>query len=832
MPRKNFYHTLIYIAVFVSGFSFLIYEVAWNRYLSQMLGTTVFASTIVLMSFMAGMGAGAFFISKFLGRFKNLPKIFAGTISLVGIFNLINIYSISIVKNLLYGSFQNYLLTDFLFFATVFVLFFIPTFFMGGLIPLASKLLIAQNKQVASRLGKIYALETLGSTLGGLLTGFVLLGTLGQTQTLIFAVTINFLTAVSIFFLKNSPQIQLENKKIKQKNISANSENSKTIALPAIFIAGFGALALQVAWIRIFKTYFTNTSYTFTLISALAILGLSLGSWLYQKREAKIKNNDIVMLRMLILFVVLALWSLIILYKLPEILMFPFDELMKNPVARILLLPVLSSILIVLPVSAVSGFMFPLAGTMMFSKIKNIDKSVGKVLMTNTLGAVASPAITTFLLINFLGSGRTIIAIAILIALVALFVAFKIKSYKKISVYKNALIGINSVLILIFVLSGTIKILPPSVKKQDKQILSYSESVEGTIIVAQDNQQSFFGKSTFVNNSAVIGSSYDAVKAVKMIGHIPFFAGLEAENVLIIGFGIGVTTSAIASHESVKKIDCVELLPDLKNLAFNYQDFNFQIYNDKRLNMISGDGRHFLQITANKYDLISCDPTHPVLGSGNLYTQEYFEQAYAHLNDGGMLSQYLPLHKLEKSDLLGIIKTFNSVFENSSVWLGQYHAILIGKKGECKIDFKTWEEKVLAQPKDKFFYLEPYHIAASVVWDSEKIKQMTSNEKINTDNQTYTEFFSFKSFSEENIYQNLQFLTENRCDINSVFDNIDNQMKIDRFVDGNKKLTESLYFMLKGDKKSSLESLRKAVTVNPDNEEYPFLIKFYFGEER
>jgi spermidine synthase len=347
--------------------------------------------------------------------------------------------------------------------------------------------------------------------------------------------------------------------------------------------------------------------------------------------------------------------------------------------------------------------------------------------------------------------------------------------------------------------------------------------------VINEKQKGIFGNSSFVNNSSVIGSNYDAIKAVKLVGHIPFFAGLKCENALIIGFGIGVTTAAIASHPEVKKIDCVELLPDLVESARFYNDFNNAVYRDKRLHVISGDGRHFLQMTENKYDLISCDPTHPVLGSGNLYTKEYFIQCLEHLNPNGMVSQYLPLHKLRWNDLLGIIKTFHSVFPNSSVWLGQYHAILIGKNGTGKINFQTWKKNIEKMPADMFLYLQPYHIAANVVMSSEMIKNLPDNIKINTDDLNYTEFFSLECFNPDNVYENLNNLSKNRCNINEVFSDMNDSEIMNKFVKGNTKLTESLYFSLLGDRTRALKSLREACIINPEDQEYPFLIKFYFG---
>jgi spermidine synthase len=442
--------------------------------------------------------------------------------------------------------------------------------------------------------------------------------------------------------------------------------------------------------------------------------------------------------------------------------------------------------------------------------------------MFNTLGAVLGPLLAAFLLIPLLGVVKSIMLLVVVLSMVIIYV---LKARRK-------QIGLGT-LVLVFLsvilFWGEIQILPPSFKKSDRDILFYNETVEGTLVVAQEKTPGAFIRVSYVNNSAVIGSTYDAVKAVKMIGHIPFFAGLECEKALVVGFGMGVTTSAIAQHPEVKEIDCVEMVPGLKEAAPFYAELNNNVIDDPRVRMMSGDGRHFLQKTSNKYDLISCDPTHPVLGSGNLYTEDYFELCKQHLNEGGMVSQYLPLHKLRLEDFLGIIKSFHSVFPNATVWLGQYHAILLGSTHPLKIDFRKWQKNVTEIPQEKFFYIDPYHFAVCVMMDEKTIQQFPENTGINTDDLSYTEFFSMNCFSEDNLTNNLTYMAENRCNIHNIFYNIDSLQMMDRYMDGNEFLVESLYYYLKGDMNQSLVELRKAVEVNPEDKEYPFLIKFNFG---
>ncbi len=495
-------------------------------------------------------------------------------------------------------------------------------------------------------------------------------------------------------------------------------------------------------------------------------------------------------------------------------------------------MPMIAALLIVFPPSVVSGFAFPLACRMYSSDSKKISSSVGTILTSNTIGSVLGPVLATFLLIPFLGVGVSILLFILLLMVVSLYLSFQTGTIKRIKVVRLVLYAVSLVLLITVIIKPQIRILPPSFSQVKKEVMFYKETVEASLVVGKEKNAGSEVKTTYVNNAVVIGSTYDAIKAVKMIGHLPFFAGLDCKDVLVVGFGMGVTAATIGSHTEVQSIDCIELASGLKKAAKYYADINNNIINDPRLNFIPGDGRHFLQRTSKKYDLISSDPTHPILGSSNLYSKEYFELCKAHLNNGGMVSQYLPLHKLTPEYFQGIIKTFYAAFPYATVWLGHTHAILIGSVEPMKIDFKNWETNISKIARDPVFYSNPYHLASGLMLDRKNINKFSNEIKINTDNLSYLEFFTPSCFNEDNLVKNITFLSDNRSEIEEVFTNITDPQRMNRFVLGNQNFIKSVISFQKGDKQKSLEELRDAVKVNPENQEYPFLIKFYYNVAR
>ncbi len=309
-PKTQGYN-YIHLIIFLSGFTFLIYEVVWNRMLSLLLGATVSASTIVLVSFMAGFGAGAYFWGKYVNTSKKTGQVLSVLLFGIGILNLVNYilikYSLPSLYNILSEKELSSTSIELIMFSVTSVLLLVSTFFMGGVLPVVSKIVIQSSDQISTGLGRIYAIETLGSALGGLITGFILLGSIGQKNTIYLAVFINLVLAMVLLVSKkfnsgfSNFETTIENPPEKKKQATKiEHTNDKKAALISTFIFGFAILGLQVTWIRIFKIYLTNTSYTFALISSLVILGLFFGSWLFKKYSSRIKDFKAAMFKALI----------------------------------------------------------------------------------------------------------------------------------------------------------------------------------------------------------------------------------------------------------------------------------------------------------------------------------------------------------------------------------------------------------------------------------------------------------------------------------------------------------------------------------------------------
>jgi len=796
----------------MASVSFLVYEVIWDRMLSLYLGITVHASTIVVSAYMAGLAAGSFIIGKKVQKSKDPVRLLSVILILIAVVNLAVYYLLVLIPEIRIQA-VSYLYS--------LGIVFLSAFFIGGVMPVVSRMFIESGNNTSQSIGNTFGADTIGSAIGGILAGFVLLGSLGMRNSIWLMTGLNLILAAAVYFMpKAKPQADIKEEKIKsKKHAQIKFPSSPNTALAVAFISGLTGLIAQIVWMRIFRVYLTNTSYTFSLIVSVTIFGYFIGTIIFKHVFKTERDHKKILLNALFLSGLIILSGMVIFINAPEWIILPLHESLKTPATRILLPPVILSLLTVLPQAILSGFIFSNAIKLYDDKSEALSTGFSRIYFINTTGAFAGPFIAAFVLIPNIGSVRSLMLISFIAMIFPLTIMFRSKQSKNKAVL--ILGSVCAVFVFVMLFTQQIKIMPPSFSQDEREILFYREAVEATLVVGKDKKTGL--NYTYFNNNSVIGSSYDAIKAVKLLGHIPFITGKAPENVLIVGFGIGVTTSTVLQHSEVESVECVELAEELKEAASFYKDLNNDVVNDPRLLIIGDDGRHYLQMTDKKYDLISSDPTHPVLGSGGLYSKEYFQLCYDHLSDDGMVTQYLPLHKLLPKDYAGIIKTFNSVFENTTVWLGHTHTLLVGTKKPLKIDFADFKAKA-ALIKDQYLYNNPYSLASFLIFDKNSLGSLAAGSEICSDDRSYLDFFAMNSFIYENWSYNAENILKN-IKSTDVFYNVDDPQMLERFRTSTGIVLQALIRSMSGDPNGYISKLYEALSITPENQEISFLIK-------
>ncbi|MEK9629263.1 MAG: fused MFS/spermidine synthase [Nitrospinota bacterium] len=192
----------ILLSFALSGLAALVYQVAWTRILSLLIGSSVYAFSLILTVFIFGLAVGTVTASRALNLFKygireyGLIQIIIGfsSLSTVPLFGYIPFINRWVYEN--WG--QEFLFVQGANFITIMSLLFIPTFFMGAQFPIVVRLLATRLETVGQNVGRIYAFNTVGTIIGSFLAGFVLIPFLGLQATLVTVVFLNVLLGISL----------------------------------------------------------------------------------------------------------------------------------------------------------------------------------------------------------------------------------------------------------------------------------------------------------------------------------------------------------------------------------------------------------------------------------------------------------------------------------------------------------------------------------------------------------------------------------------------------------------------------------------------------------
>ena len=178
-----------------AGAASMIYEVAWTRTLTQLIGSSVYAFTLMLVAFIAGLGLGAVALSGFIDRRRN-PVLFLGGLQIVvavACLVIVPLFGIAppFVVELVTSWADSFGALHAAQFVTVFLLMLIPTFAMGAVFPTVARIYARDFSRIGRSVGEAYAANTLGSVIGSFVAGFVLIPLAGVRTSILLAVGLN-----------------------------------------------------------------------------------------------------------------------------------------------------------------------------------------------------------------------------------------------------------------------------------------------------------------------------------------------------------------------------------------------------------------------------------------------------------------------------------------------------------------------------------------------------------------------------------------------------------------------------------------------------------------
>ncbi len=686
-----------------SGCSALIYEIVWYQLLQLAIGSTAVSLGVLLATFMGGLCAGSLLLPRVLaGRWRHPLLVYALIEAGIGACGLLVLAGMPVIDGL-YSAAVGHGMPAILLRAVVCAVCLLPpTLLMGASLPAIARWIETSPRGVAW-LGLLYGANTAGAVGGCLLAGFYLLRVFDMTTATLVAAAINGLVALASWRLaRTTPETAPAGGPASPAGASAAGRGRFQAAYVTIALSGATALGAEVVWTRLLGLLFGATVYTFSIILAIFLAGIGLGSGIGSAVSRSLRPRTALGICQLLLAGAIAWTAFTLSQSLPY---WPVNPLLSTDPWIAFQVDMARAVWTILPATLCWGASFPLALAAVAEHQRDAARAVGGVYAANTFGAILGALAFSMVLIPQIGTQQSQRALLALAALGALFVLLPAAWRFRRRV--GALAALAAAVAGLGYLAAGVAPVPGNLiaygrrmitSASGSELLYVGEGMNASIAITRWND----GAVQFHVSGKVEASTepYD-MRLQRMLGHMPALVHRRPESVLIVGFGAGVTAGTFVTHPGIGKIVICEMEPIIPPTATQYFGAeNYNVMNDPRTGIYYDDARHFILTTRDKFDIITSDPIHPwVKGSATLYSREYFELVRERLNPGGVVTQWVPLYESSPEVVKSEIATFFEVFPGGSVWAnelngGGYDLFLLGQKEPARIDVDAMEARL------------------------------------------------------------------------------------------------------------------------------------------
>lgn len=692
---QNINVTLIYLVFFLSGMAGLIYEISWARQIGLLFGHTVQAASTVLASYFAGMGLG-YWLGARLSRHIN-PLLGYGVAELIigvwaiGIPVIIGISESPDVSPWLSshnGAWQILIRGVF-----CFTLMLPATILMGATLPMMAEVISNSRlsektqtqrpiqtqspSQTSARVTTAYSINTFGALAGTMLSTFVLLINIGVCGSSYIAVSLSWICgAVALALVPTTADITCDNKSMNQN--PSKPQLSFEILLLAFF-SGFGTLALQVLFTRMFALVFHNSTYTFGVVIAVFLAALAIGAAIAARLQRSISTRTILTVSVAS-GSLLTPMAIVVFVHWTELRYFSWGTSFAEYLVAAVFLVALTIGPSILSLAMVLPLVWTMAGVS-----QNAGGVVGILTSVNTFGAALGALSASFLMLVYVGLWQSIVVIAFIFFLLAIYLMVTAKRL----VVASGFTGLF--LVAAFFAAGSAGDAKSIDGQNREQIVKRFHSSYGWIDVVKFDDRSSFTYKIRQNLHYRFGRTGGNAREFRQ-AHIPLLMSGDPDSVLFLGLGTGLTAGGAIAHQNVQTIDAVELIPEVVDAARMLSDFNNDVIDHPKTTIHIDDARHFLLATEKRFDVIVSDLFVPWESeSGYLYTVEHYRVAEQRLNQGGLFCQWLPMYQMGEVEFELIANSFAKVFPHTTIWWGQLSqrkpvVALIGSRKKIVID--------------------------------------------------------------------------------------------------------------------------------------------------
>ncbi|MCC6242470.1 MAG: fused MFS/spermidine synthase [Gemmatimonadaceae bacterium] len=697
-PRVLPFLLLLFVG---SGACALIYEVVWFQLLELVIGSSAISLGVLLATYMGGMCIGSLALPRFASASQHPLRLYATLEFSIGVIGLLELLAIPLIGKLYSPAVGHGALALALRAVVAMLCLLPPTILMGATLPAIARWVESSPRGI-SWLGFFYGGNIVGAVVGSICAGFYLLRVHDQAVATYVAATLNVVVAGVALLLAQRTSARASTPSEAAPVAAVQPDAAAVPGARAVYVAigisGACALAAEVIWTRLLSLTFGASVYTFSMILAVFLSGLGIGSaagaWLARLIESP---RRALAWCQLLLTLGIAWGALVIFVALPN---WPINPSLAPSAWVALQLDLVRGALAIVPAAILWGASFPFALAALATTGADTSRLVGRVYAANTVGSILGATVCSLVLIPMLGTRdaqRVLIALA---ATAAVLVWLPIKR-------KGSASGLVLIPALAVALIALLPELPGNLVAHGRyavtwlgktDILYVGEGMNSSVAVTHVLSN---GATQFHVSGKVEASSLPQdMRLQKMLAHLPALVHPNPQSVLVVGFGAGVTAGSFLHYPSVTRLVICEIEPLIPQVVSTwFVKENNNVAKDPRTQIYFDDARSFVLTSDEQFDVITSDPINPwVKGAASLYTREYFQAVKSHLKPGGVVTQWVPLYESTLDAVRSELATFFEVFPDGTVWANTidgrgYDVVLLGHAGPTSIDIAAMERR-------------------------------------------------------------------------------------------------------------------------------------------
>ena len=685
---RAFWYYIIFVA---SGFAGLIYQSLWARYLKLFLGNAAYAQVLVLAVFLAGLAVGSALAARVSGNLRRPLLVYAIAEVVVAVaafcFHDVYVAAESWATDFVLPRADAAIAAELFRWSLAALLILPQSILLGATFPLMSAGLARMNPHKSGLIvSYLYFTNSLGASLGVLCSAFVFIPSYGLPGAGFAAGLINAFVALAVWILGkcyndtaapvpaldsllnrhsrvggnlNNPEVRGDSR-LRGNDGEREWGNARLILLVAA-VTGAASFVYEIVWIRMISLLVGSSSHSFEVMISVFILGLAIGGWIVRKRAQSGANPLALLAKVQFVMGALALASLFVYPHLFGAVEWFAANMPRSPTGTFgynlyLLFSYGLSGLMMLPATICAGMTLPLLTKSLMRG--GGESALGAVYAANTVGGIIGAVAAVHLLLPMLGVSLSIAAgaamdlfLAVVLArraiptrtplfavavcaLLAPAVAFGGADPRVVGggVYRSGGV-LDETFTTVFHRDG---------KTSTISVFENAQEINGKLYPQRSIRTNGKPDAALIygDTSPLVAQGTDEM-TMTMAALLALLARPDAKSAANIGLGSGLTTAALLTSPTLRRVDTIEIERMMLEGAQHLGPRVARAFEDARSNIIIDDAKSYFARNQLKYDIIISEPSNPwISGVATLFSREFYKRIRNTLAPDGVFVQW------------------------------------------------------------------------------------------------------------------------------------------------------------------------------------------------